>query len=221
MIHYRIRLPLSKAAPGGFPDEKVWKSIGLGHLLPIRLTGQWPIVEESENCFRFSRWQAEEPVDWYVINSDVEIGFAKSTPGPLFLQRETIIPGIPLPDDYGNEWMMPNANPQSPYCSIPKEVQWSPTGPSLIHDNAYRPVIDMCVEILEAVMSRPTLDFIWSAEQALRILQINYRIAAPELYALSQRKANPLTKEFSAAIVLWFIDHRLAMDIQKKKLPAA
>jgi hypothetical protein len=218
MIHYRIRRPLAVAAPAGYPDPKIWTALGLGHLLPIRLTGEWPVVEE-EGGFRFGRIFSEDPIEWFPINSEVEIGFEKSTPGPVALQRDTVIPGIPMPDEYGNEWLIPNANPQSPFCSIPKEVQWSPTGPSLVHDEDYRPVIDLCVETLETVKSRPVLDFVWSAAQALRILQTNYRIAAPELYALSQRKANPLTKDFSAAIVLWFIDHRLAVDIEKKKQP--
>jgi hypothetical protein len=214
MIHYRIHRPYMDCVDGPYPREAVWQELGLSHLLPLQLTGtQWP-VQQHDGGFTIGR--GITPGDWVRISDHLEIGWA-SPPTPAALARERLIPGITVTDPHGNAWTIPNANPQSALCSIPKEIEWTVDGPDLQIDNRYRPVVDLCAELFEAIVAMETIDRVWAAAQALRILQINYRIGTPELVALQRSGINVLDNNTATKIVLWFVDFELVNDVAKKK----
>lgn len=215
MIRYKIKKPFMSLCDGPFPKEQAWREIGLGHLLPMKVTGEeWPVQMIGEDAFAIGPPQFA-PEDWHVVNEFVEVGLT-GTPGPSVFQRAAIIPGAKMKDANGNEWIIPNANPQSVTCTIPNELEWGDDGPQLVPDEKYRAVMDHCVNLFDEVIQRETIDHVWAAEEALKILQFNYRISAAELKVLGRSGTKIITKDFAAQVVLWFVDYRLIEDVVKK-----
>jgi len=216
-MKYRINRPYIKMADGPFPKEEAWREIGLGHLLPLKLTGmEWPVTQSLESSFVTGPAGHFMPANWHRVSDDLEIGI-DGTPPPEMFARSEIVPGGSVTDSRGHKWIIPAANPQSPACSIPHEITWTMDGPTTRMSAKYGPVVDLCTETFEHVISADSLDYLWSAERALQILQINYRIGRPELIALEQAGTVIVDRDFAAAVVLWFIDFRLVEDVVKKK----
>jgi hypothetical protein len=203
-------------ADGPYPREDAWRDLGLGHLLPMKLTGdQWPVQILGDDCFQTGPGGFFTPKTFQRVAADLEIGFDHA-PDPTALARPDLIAGAEMTDGLGRTWIIPNANPQSPVCSIPREVTWTLDGAETRHAAKYGPLMDLCSETFAEVMAAEALDFAWTAERALQILQANYRIGRPELVAMEAAGHSFLTRDFSAQIVLWFIDFRLIEDMVKK-----
>jgi hypothetical protein len=201
-------------AEGPYPIAKTWQDVGLGHLLPLKITGDdWP-VHNAPDCIIIGREQ-HGPEKWHTVSDQLDVGFY-GDPLPSHFERQTIIPGAKITDATNREWIIPNANPQSITCSIPNELEWGTNGPQLVPDEKYRAAMDYAVQLFQEVIDRETLDHVWTAEQALRILQINYRIGNPELAAFGSRGTRIITKDFAAQVVLWFIDYTLIRETLKK-----
>jgi hypothetical protein len=215
MLSYRINRPYETMCHGDQPIAAKWQEIGLGHLLPIKLTGSaFPVHRIGESAFTFGR---VDGIAWHEISEAVSIGLHGQHFHPQLIQRPELIPGTESTDRRGLPWIIPSANPQSPYLSIPKELSWGLDGPRLVPDEAYRPVMDLCVRTFEEVEAMPAIDHLWAASRCLEILQINYRIGLPELTYLDRIGQQVIDREFAARVVLWFIDYQLLEALVKKK----
>jgi hypothetical protein len=84
-------------------------------------------------------------------------------------------------------------------------------------DTDYANIAAMCGDMFNYVLETETIDHVWAANQALRILQLNYRIGAVELAAFQACGINVIDKATATKIVLWFIDHDLVEEVLKKK----
>jgi hypothetical protein len=122
-----------------------------------------------------------------------------------------------LDDVHGNQWLIPNANPQSALCTIPEDVCWTSQGAIVVHGERYADMMALCVSTFEAVIESETIDYVWAATRALEILQFNYRIGALELSVLGQRRVSVVDRDFALQVIFWFIDFQLAEDVRKKK----
>jgi hypothetical protein len=219
MFRYRIHRPYQTMADGAFPRDAAWKEIGLGHLLPVKLTGNWPVYIIGDNAFETGP-TGHPPLNWYRVNDAVEIGIDSAVPSDIF-RRESIIPGAKMKDPSGVDWIIPNANPQSVICSIPTEITWTNDGPKNRLATKYRPVMDLCIDTFNTVVDSDQLDHLWTAQRALEILQINYRIGRPELVAMEQAGVLVIDRDFATKVVLWFVDYDLVDDVVKKNELAA
>lgn len=218
MLSYRINRPYESMCNGDQPIAAKWQEIGLGHLLPIQLTGSaFPVHRLGDSAFTVGRIDG---VEWVTISEAVSIGLHGEHFHPQVIQRPALIPGTETKDRRGLPWIIPNANPQSPYLSIPNELSWGIDGPRLVPDEAYRPVMDLCVRTFGEVESMAAIDQLWAASKCLEILQLNYRIGLPELAYLEQIGQQVIDREFAARVVLWFIDFQLLEELVKKKQPA-
>ena len=218
MLSYLIDRPYESMCNGDQPIAEKWNELGLGHLLPIKLTGSaFPVHRVGDSSFAVGRMDG---VEWRPIRDGLSIGLVGGHFHPQLIQRPELIPGTETKDRRGLPWIIPNANPQSPYLSIPNELSWGIDGPRLVPDEAYRPVMDLCVRTFADVESMEAIDQLWAAARCLEILQLNYRIGLPELAYLEQIGQPVIDREFAARVVLWFIDFQLLEEIVKKKQAA-
>jgi hypothetical protein len=219
MICYKIDRPLEALCEVDQPRPEVWRELGLGHLLPVRLTSkEWPVQKIGDRATIIG--PAAQGSQWIRATPEVEICLPHGHFAPALIMRSEIIPGPITKNKAGHEWIIPNANPQSPYLSIPNEICWGLDGPRMVPDESYRPVMDLCQTLFSAVADMGRIPHLWAAEQCLRILQINYRIGNLELAALQSIGQNVIDRDFAARVVVWFVDLELLEDFVKKKQPA-
>jgi hypothetical protein len=218
MLSYLIHRPYESICHGDLPISERWRELGLGHLLPMQLTGAaFPVHRVGDSAFSIGR---VDGVAWHKVTDDFSIGIHGTHFHPQTIQRPMLIPGSETKDRRGLPWIVPSANPQSPYLTIPRELSWGLDGPQLVPDQAYRKVMDLCVETFDAVSQMDAIPQLWAAEKCLQILQLNYRIGLPELAYLESIGQPVIDREFAASVVLWFIDYQLLEEIVKKKQPA-
>jgi hypothetical protein len=216
MIKYRIHKPFDQMCQGPYPKEQAWHDIGLGHLLPIKVTGiEWPVVPFNGG---FVLGQGITECRWHRVSQELEIGLVDGNiPTPEHFAKPKLLPGVAIADSSGAEWIVPAGNPESVVCSLPRQIRWTGNGPAMQLDPDYANIAAMCGDMFNYVLETETIDHVWAATQALRILQLNYRIGAVELAAFQSCGINVIDKATATKIVLWFIDHDLVEEVLKKK----
>jgi len=212
---YRITGDFDYMAPGLGFRPGVLESLGLGHLHDIDLVNAWQLTPESTSQFLIGP-RHRQPSNWLKVSDKLEIGW-NDLPLPKALERPAIVPGVPIADANGNDWLIPNGNPQSVRCSIPQDYQWTMSGPHLVPDVQYAWLVQLCDRTFQHLIESDVVDHQWTGQQALKIMQVNYRLGLPELMAYESAGVQTLTKNIATMIVCWFVDSELLQDYVKKK----
>lgn len=212
---YRIAGNHDQMMPGLIFRPGVLDRLGIAHLQDVDIAKEWRAVPSSDSLFVIGPREGW-PVEWLRISDDLEVGWFE-VPDPVQLERPGSLPGSHVSDASGRSWLIPNGNPKSARCTIPQDYQWSMSGPRLVPDERFAPVVNLCEETFQEMLAAESLSKEWTASRALEILQLNYRIGLPELMAFEHLKSPVINKLMAAATVAFFVDHELLEDVVKKK----
>lgn len=144
-------------------------------------------------------------------------------PTPDDLRRRQIYPGYTIADEHGHDWSVPIArSPHAELGSLPSNLVMGDDGWEQQLKPAYQWVWDLSGEIWDWWNAPdgekpPQCTSEWLIDAAVKILGINYRVAAWELTALGRAGRNVLDQTLVTRVLVAAIDYDIVEEHTKKK----